>query len=425
MEDIEVDTRKYRSDRGECAILIGDVIDRLRDIPDQCVQTVVTSPPYFGLRDYGVDGQIGLEPTPEEFVETIVETFREVRRVLRDDGTVWLNLGDSYGDGKQLQGIPWRVAFALQQDGWYLRQDIIWHKPNPMPESVTDRCTNAHEHLFLLSKSKRYFYDHYAIRVESETEAGTAGDWDGNRDFNLPDGNTRFAKPNLGGSIDGQRNKRDVWTIKPAKFAEAHFATYPPELIKPCILAGTSEHGACSECGAPFEREVSKGDLISSGPNKMAQKPRSRNRMNPENEQPDEYGDLPRRERAFVGWQPTCDCDDPAPEPCLVLDPFAGSGTTGAVATDHGRGAFLIELNPEYAELAEKRVAEYEPEIKDLDFSENMTETLEAIANDGDGDHHWSTLRALRRRELIDGGNDLLVDRSEALGICRWYKENG
>ena len=418
MEDIEVDTRKYRSDRGECAILIGDAIDRLRDIPDQCVQTVVTSPPYFGLRDYGVDGQIGLEPTPEDFVEAIVETFREVWRVLRDDGTVWLNLGDSYAKDKQLMGIPWRVALALQQDGWYLRQDIIWHKPNPMPESVTDRCTNAHEHVFLLSKSQRYFYDHYAIRVESETEAGTSGDWDGNRDFNLPDGNTRFAKPNLRGSIDGMRNRRDVWTIKPGRFGGSHFAVFPPKLVEPCIKAGTSQWGACSECGAPFEREV---DKKTSTP-KQKQGYTKDTGMRNDGDRPGSYTG---HSACTLGWQPTCDCDDPAQEPCLVLDPFAGSGTTGAVATDHGRNAFLIELNSEYAELAEKRVAEYEPEIKCLDFSENMTETLEAIANGKNDDHHWSTLRALRRRELIDEGDDLLVDRSEALGICRWYKESG
>ena len=226
-------------------ILQGNCLETLSSLEEKSVNTCVTSPPYWGLRDYGTDDQLGLEETPEKFVENLVNVFREVRRVLRDDGTVWLNLGDSYcgtghkGDhtdpkhkdgrngqkvalnnkiqglkSKDLVGIPWRVAFALQADGWYLRQDIIWHKPNPMPESVTDRCTKAHEYVFLLSKSPKYYYDNEAIK----TKASDAADYD-------------------------TSNKRSVWSIPVASYSEAHFATYPPELIKPCILAGCPEGG--------------------------------------------------------------------------------------------------------------------------------------------------------------------------------------
>jgi DNA modification methylase len=307
-------------------ILLGDVREKLAELPDESVHCVVTSPPYFGLRDYGVAGQIGLEPTPAEFVAVMVEVFREVRRVLRKDGTCWLNLGDSYaanskGSGgmnskqptnagsfadwsgdcglpsKNLLGIPWRVAFALQADGWYLRQDIIWSKPNPMPESVTDRCTKAHEYLFLLSKSARYHYDAEAIRephseivaAAIEKYAGTPGLEEARRAGNIgsaPDrkdsskalkiSNNAFANP------DG-RNRRSVWTVATQPFKEAHFATFPPDLIEPCIKAGCPKGGT-------------------------------------------------------------------------VLDPFGGAGTTGLVADRLQRDAILIELNPEYAGIAERRI---------------------------------------------------------------------
>ena len=290
-------------------ILIGDATETLRTLPDQSVHCCVTSPPYFGLRDYGRDGQIGLEETPEAFVESLVEVFREVRRVLRDDGTVWLNLGDSYngvGRGykangmqvaarsstqrtvpglkpKDLIGIPWRVAFALQADGWYLRQDIIWHKPNPMPESVRDRCTKAHEYVFLLSKSPRYYFDAEAVKEDSVSAK--------NDRTPAPRGSEAYANASgVNGQAqlftrknDGTRNRRSVWTITAKPYKGAHFATFPPDLIEPCILAGCPEGGT-------------------------------------------------------------------------VLDPFGGSGTTAGVANAHGRQAILCELNPEYAALAEDRV---------------------------------------------------------------------
>ena len=222
-------------------VRIGDCREVLDTLPEQSVHCCVTSPPYWGLRDYGHDDQLGLESTPEQYVENMVDVCRKVRRVLRDDGTLWLNLGDCYGASKQLVGIPWRVAFALQADGWYLRSDIIWAKPNPMPESVTDRPTKAHEYVFLLSKSPRYFYDADAVREGWADERCGAP------------GGTKPAERNVGGRTDGLtrpsqawtapdgrtgRNRRTVWTVPTAPFPGAHFACFPPKLIEPCIMAG-------------------------------------------------------------------------------------------------------------------------------------------------------------------------------------------
>ena len=305
-------------------ILFGDCREIMRRWAEQGVkaQMCVTSPPYFGLRDYGVDGQIGLEPTPDEYVARMVEVFREVRRVLRDDGTLWLNLGDSYAaqrggthqpaetlaggkggktqsgervnrgryDGynptrnasaiglkhKDLIGIPWRVAFALQADGWYLRQDIIWHKPNPMPESVRDRCTKAHEYIFLLSKSPRYYFDAEAIKEPASAPPKKCGP---KNDASRNDsGRTGIVRG------DGEtRNRRSVWTVATRPYKGAHFATFPPDLIEPCILAGSRP-----------------GDI--------------------------------------------------------VLDPFMGSGTTAEVAIKHGRQYMGCELNEEYRGLQDARI---------------------------------------------------------------------
>ncbi len=269
------------------SILVGDVREQLRTLPDSSVHCVVTSPPYWGLRDYGVTGQLGLEATFEAHVTAMAEVFREVRRVLRDDGTAWVNYGDSYLN-KQLVGMPWRVAFGLQADGWYLRSDIIWAKPNPMPESVTDRPTKSHEHIFLLSKSPRYFYDADAVREDaihagkvvamgpkslSKRQATGAG---------VPASGNALADEM---TVPAGRNLRDVWTVATHPYAGAHFATFPPELIRPCIRAGCPEGGT-------------------------------------------------------------------------VLDPFFGSGTTGLVCDQEGRDWIGIELNPEYASLARRRLNE-------------------------------------------------------------------
>lgn len=254
-------------------ILVGDVRERLKELPDQSVHCCVTSPPYWGLRDYGCDGQIGLEQEPEAFIAQLVAVFREAKRVLRDDGTLWVNIGDSYFGGgkglagnlvashnerhlehktggivpkgtkpKDLVGIPWMFAFALRADGWYLRQDIIWAKPNPMPESVTDRCTKSHEYIFLLSKSPHYFFDNQAIAEPAiwatDRRAGEGRiAYDGKRQGEKGTGQEAFV------SIKDTRNKRDVWTVTTKPFKGAHFATFPPELITPCILAGSPVGG--------------------------------------------------------------------------------------------------------------------------------------------------------------------------------------
>lgn len=361
-------------------IYVGDCLDIMRAWPAAFVHTVVTSPPYWGLRDYGVSGQMGLEPTPEAYVSKMVDVFREIRRVLRDDGTLWLNLGDSYasawpcsrrniigqgaptadqrrkriprGQGrygggnngapglkeKDLIGIPWRVALALQKDGWYLRSDIIWAKPNPMPESVIDRPTKSHEYLFLLTKSKKYFYDAKAImepaiyREDIRPFGNAGGNLHGDekrlykppyssgkhggektsRYKQIPDGqsririvrdkqrghgrrhagfNDRWDQMEKSEQCSAMRNKRSVWTVATSPFAEAHFATFPPSLIKPCILAGSAGGG-------------------------------------------------------------------------VVFDPFMGAGTTALVSSGYGRQFIGIELNPAYAAIAEKRIATERSQMK-------------------------------------------------------------
>ncbi|HEX8838786.1 MAG TPA: site-specific DNA-methyltransferase [Candidatus Acidoferrum sp.] len=370
-------------------IIVGDCRNVLRTLPADSVHCVVTSPPYWGLRDYGVSGQLGLEPTFTEFIDKMVEVFREVRRVLRPDGTLWLNLGDSYtsagGGGearmvelhgerdtdfrrgtveqgrsgkrpfasvglkpKDLCGIPWRVALALQADGWWLRQDIIWSKPNPMPESVTDRCTKAHEYLFLLSKSARYFYDAEAIKEISvePLRAREAGNGE-----SAVDRKTRGFDNCMGNT--GSRNRHSVWEIATSPFPEAHFATFPPALVEPCIKAGTSEKGCCSKCGAPWERQVEKikrGDWLKGKTDEVRfSSGNTRNQAGGQKEW-DSY--VPAK---TLGWSPTCTCQAPV-IPCTVLDPFGGAGTTGLVADRLQRNAVLIELNPTYAAMAEQRI---------------------------------------------------------------------
>ena len=365
-------------------ILNGDVIACLRSLPDACVQCVVTSPPYWGLRDYGVEGQIGLEPTPEEHVEKMVEVFREVRRVLRDDGTLWLNYGDCYAASgrkdengcsnrsefpempgrspsgplkpKDLVGMPWRVAFALQADGWYLRSDIIWSKPNPMPESVTDRPTKSHEYVFLLTKSSRYFYDADAIHEPTNSDRVRGPALHPSKDTNGNDGLCR--RP-----IGEWRNRRSVWVIATQPMPEAHFATFPEALVEPCISAGTSERGACPECGAPWRRVVERvrdhGLAPVAGGKTAALAETDRwNRLDRRRKAARAAGedpDNPFGHGTTLGWQPTCTCGGD-PVPCVVLDPFGGSGTVAKVARDLGRSSILIEINPEYVQIAKKRL---------------------------------------------------------------------
>lgn len=303
---------------------ICDVMDGLRSIPDKVIHCVVTSPPYWSLRDYGVDGQIGLEETMEEYIQKMVDIFSEIKRVLRDDGTVWLNIGDAYsskyGDGlkpKDLIGIPWRLAFALQADGWYLRSDIIWHKPNSMPESVLDRPAKSHEYVFLLTKSNNYYYDIEDIR-------------------------------------DNGKGKRTVWNISTRSGGVEHIAMFPPELPALCIRGGSSRKGACPLCGAPweeiFERERKEGRPSTNCGNMDSD---GRTRTTAGLNVPAEYKIVKVKS---IGFRPTCSCGSKKTVPCIVLDPFLGSGTTVKVANDIGRIGLGFEINLNYKEIIENKI---------------------------------------------------------------------
>ena len=246
-------------------ILQGDCTESLKTLEDGSINTCITSPPYWGLRNYNDESkQLGMEDTPEEFVENLVNVFREVKRVLRDDGTAWLNLGDSYGKNKQLTGIPWRTALALQDDGWHLRQDIIWHKPNPMPESVTDRCTKSHEYIFLLSKNVKYYYDHEAIKEDSKFPNGPTAAHAIRKGSEDPLMHTRAGLHKVGPLA--KRNKRSVWTVTTKPFRGAHFATFPKDLIEPCVLAGCPEGGTVLD---PFGGSGTTG-IVAAGHNRNA-----------------------------------------------------------------------------------------------------------------------------------------------------------
>jgi DNA modification methylase len=434
-------------------ILIGDVRTTLRSLPDKSVHCIVTSPPYWGLRDYGTatwiggdptcshkrdskfsescstgqrnlegaigdgiykteclrcgalreDSQLGLEPTHLEYVENMMLLFREARRVLRDDGVLWLNLGDSYaGSGKgrnadgsanvdpdskqatslgttngtltkatpdglkakDLVGIPWRVAFALQDDGWYLRQDVIWSKPNPMPESVGDRCTKAHEYIFLLTKNSHYFFDAEAIKEPAKY----AGDNRGARS----DSRRGTEMNSVSGATGAFRNKRSVWTVSTKPFKGAHFATFPQDLIEPCILSGTSEMGCCAQCGSPLKRELKKTRLAR---NELS-KDDPRYRPNTYN---GAYGEINGKADAgytvseTVGWQKTCKCETEETVPCTVLDIFFGAGTTGVVSQRLGRNFLGCELNPDYALMASKRLADEAEKLRVLEEAVHPT----------------------------------------------------
>ncbi len=375
-------------------ILQGDALEVLRTLPDERFHCVVTSPPYWGLRDYGVARQIGLESTLEAYVAKLVEVFREVRRVLRRDGTLWLNLGDSYfnrqnsnrngagsslggkvrGGGeyrtqkrtsgllktKDICGMPWRVAFALQADGWYLRSDIIWSKPNPMPESVADRPTKSHEYLFLMSRSARYFYDADAVKESTTGNAHARGDGVNPKAASV-ETRSRF-RPRQNASFSAavsrlvnRRHLRSVWHIPTQPFPDAHFATFPERLVEPCIRAGTSEKGCCSECGAPWCRVVANPRV----PDRL----RNRGSGSKMDYHARQVGSGQRLQdwrntnpSRTLGWRPSCKCESREPIPCTVLDPFIGSGTTAVVAKKLGRAFIGFELNPEYVKMARQRL---------------------------------------------------------------------
>ncbi len=378
-------------------LIQGDCLTVLRTMEAKSVHCCVTSPPYFRLRDYGHPDQIGLEPTIGDYVAKMVAVFEEVRRVLRDDGTLWMNLGDSYaststynaprsshtangwkqqGVGpnakipaglkpKDMIGIPWRVAFALQDAGWYLRSDIIWAKSNPMPESVTDRPTKAHEYIFLLSKSERYYYDAVAVAEPAKQWNGKAASFarDGAVGQHvLPGQSAAQHRPDRTDTVDGlTRNRRSVWTVATVPYPGAHFATYPVELVDPCILAGTPAHGVCSVCGAPWVRVSEKHfepqpDVRD--PVKLAKA--SRKGMDASNG----WGDAPRGATSIstLGWQPSCKCGAPA-VPATVLDPFNGSGSTGVAAIGAGRNYIGIDVSADYIALAHDRLGKTQPAL--------------------------------------------------------------
>ncbi len=383
-----------------------------RQIPlkDESVHCVVCSPPYWALRDYGLgDSGIGLEKTPELYVDQMVQVFPEVKRVLRPDGTLWINLGDCWiahphGKGdthdpkwekgrtrahdkggnrkavvglkhKDLVGLPWRVAFALQADGWYLRQEIIWHKPNPMPESVQDRPTRAHEQIFLLSKSRKYFYDSDAIREPASEKTHSRGNgvnpkarvpsgWDTGPGSHRSLRGRYRSKQNesFSGAVSAvvsSRNKRSVWTIPTQPVKESHFSTFPEALVEPCILAGTSEKGRCPECGAPWKR-ITETAYTNPG-NRSTNGARSIERRH---ESPG-FSVRLEKDVATIGWKSSCSCDAGAPKPCVVLDPFVGSGTTVRVAERLGRVGIGCDLA--YQDIARRRTSNLQKEISFLE----------------------------------------------------------
>ena len=344
-------------------IIVGDALTRLRSLPDESVHCCVTSPPYWGLRAYkGGDGMIGLEPTFDKHLENLVAVFREVRRVLRSDGTLWLNYGDAYANAetpgmgwraKDLMLMPARVAIALQEDRWWLRSEVIWHKPNPMPESVTDRPTSAHEKVFLFSKSTRYFYDAEAVRVTSER-------LDRGKSRKAPDNTTDTGMTGDRCAGDGTANLRNVWKTATTPYKDAHFATFPPKLVEPCIKAGTSEKGVCSECGAPWVRELERsssrkyqeaGYRDTTGGNRV---PKGGAK---------EWAEYVRPNT--IDWSPTCKCDADT-VPAVVLDPFAGAGTVGLVAGKLERASVLIEISRDYATMARDRILSDAPLFNDV-----------------------------------------------------------
>ena len=413
-------------------------------LPDGCVQAVITSPPYWGLRDYSIEGQLGLEKTPEEYIEKMVAVFRECRRVLRDDGTVWLNLGDSYAGSwgnsgsreggqrsktefkyqrpayedhderppnsfalpglkpKDLCGIPWRVALALQgfavipfkslsqwadwlaeaialedweivqmvqqrirlhtflealkDAGFYLRSDIIWSKPNPMPESVTDRPTKAHEYLFLLTKKAKYYYDADAVREPHSNNIDTIKRYE----YKKSKGSGRTDGISCPTDLydeyfiqnDNKRNRRTVWEIPTQPYSEAHFATFPEKLVEPCILAGTSEKGCCPDCGMPWTRVVGNTDEYESAMKKGGWQKEGYDGL-----KQGHYKDAPTltKQTKTLGWKPQCECNK-EPVPCIVLDPFMGSGTVAKVALRANRRFVGLELSQKYIDMAYKRI---------------------------------------------------------------------
>jgi len=359
-------------------VVCADALDWLRTLPDESVNCIITSPPYYGLRDYGADGQLGLENTPEQYVTRLVAVFREIRRVLRPDGVCWLNLGDSYAANrteqvtptkwptlqqgqssrvpsglkpKDLIGIPWRVAFALQADGWWLRSDIIWAKPNPMPESVRDRPTKAHEYVFLLTRSATYWYDAEAVSEQSSDNSHGGGQAHVER-YMQQSGRNDGSRAM--GIVTATRNRRSVWTVATEPTPFAHFATFPQKLIEPMVLAGCPAR-VCATCGAPWERVVERSaDKVNLREGQQQQ--RRANGAQTGGTERVTLGVTEHVKRETIGFRPSCTCDADT-RPGIVLDPFMGSGTTALVARQLGRHFLGCDVNAEYVALANERLA--------------------------------------------------------------------
>lgn len=338
----------------------GDAAETLRTLPESSVHMVMTSPPYWQLRDYGEEGQLGLEETAEEFVDAIADVCDEIMRVLRPDGSLWLNLGDTYDD-KDKQLIPERVAIECQSRGWILRNDVTWHKPNPMPNSVKDRLNTTTEEVFHLVPQKSYYYDLDAIREEyADVSVRRATDrWDGDAVRGHPEGKAQTLDPEQFTHPRG-KNPGDVFEVTTKPFPDAHFAVYPPELCEKPIKA-TCPSEVCAECGSPYERVVER-DTVSDETIREEFPERAesvgaseRNDDIRRRIKGEELREL-RGEPTVKGWRSTCDCDTDATEPGVVLDPFAGAGTTLLKAKDLGRRFVGIELSAEYADMARKRV---------------------------------------------------------------------
>ena len=386
-------------------ILLGDVRQTLREIPADSVQCCVTSPPYWGLRDYGCAGQLGSEATPDEFVRTMVAVFAEVRRTLHPTGTLFLNIGDSYSSGgrkafdtkspnirqnhvaerqsmpsglkpKDMVGIPWLLAFALRADGWYLRSEIIWAKKSPMPSSVKDRPTTAHESIFLLSKSPRYYWDQ--VGSAEAAVRGTPGNrtHKGAKKYAAGDRHHRLAVGLTNVTAVETRNMRSVWSLAAEPYKGAHVACYPSELVRRCLSAGVGERGCCPVCRTPWVRQVQR-ERIATRPGDDSKvtalarpagwatrgKHSAAAYNTPETHAKTIGNRDPQRHISRVvtlGWLPACGCDAEAPLaaiPCTVLDPFLGSGTTAQVAEHLGHAWLGCELNPDYIAQAEARIA--------------------------------------------------------------------
>ena len=366
-------------------LICAEVTDALSAMADGTFHCVVTSPPYYGLRDYGVVGQMGLEPSIQIYLANMVHVFAEVRRVLRPDGTVWLNMGDSYRN-KQLLGMPWRLALALQADGWWLRSEIVWHKPNPMPSSVRDRPQTAHEFVFLLTASPVYFYDADAVTLPTTGNAHSRGKgvhpkastwrrpsgWD-TRSGSHTGKAGRYPQERMNPSysasmtqyIPARRNLRSVWTIPTQGYRGAHYATYPEALVEPCVLAGTSAEGCCAACGASRRRVTdvtydNPGNRSTNGPRSLARRHMAQGSAG--------YAQRLERHTVTTGWEPSCTCAGET-VPCRVLDPFVGSGTTGVVALRHGREFVGVDLDPRCIDMARRRISGDAPLLNSVEMA--------------------------------------------------------